>query len=107
MSPTETVERVPINTDADGVVRVAGTRVTLDTIVAAFDGGATAEEIVQRYPSVGLADAYSVIGYYLRHQATVRTYITERNAVAATVRAQNEQRFDPTGVRERLMARRA
>jgi hypothetical protein len=44
---TETIERVPIHTDADGVVRVAGTRVTLDTIVVAFEAGATAEEIVQ------------------------------------------------------------
>ena len=37
MNSAETIERVPIHTDADGVVRVAGTRVTLDTIVAAFD----------------------------------------------------------------------
>ena len=42
MNSAETIERVPIHTDADGVVRVAGTRVTLDTIVAAFDAGATA-----------------------------------------------------------------
>ena len=67
MNSAETIERVPIHTDADGVVRVAGTRVTLDTIVAAFDAGATAEEIAQQYPSVGLADVYSVITYYLRH----------------------------------------
>ena len=48
MNSAETIERVPIHTDADGVVRVAGTRVTLDTIVAAFDAGATAEEIAQQ-----------------------------------------------------------
>ena len=54
-------ERVAIETDADGVTRVAGTRVTLDMLMAAFDAGATAEEIAQQYPSVGLADVYSVI----------------------------------------------
>jgi hypothetical protein len=48
VNPAETIERVPIHTDGDGVVRVAGTRVTLDTIVAAFDAGATAEEIAQQ-----------------------------------------------------------
>ena len=37
---------------------VAGTRVTLDSIVMAFDLGATPEEIVQRYPSVDLPSAY-------------------------------------------------
>jgi uncharacterized protein (DUF433 family) len=61
-------ERVPIEPDADGMIRVGGTRVTLDTVVAAFDAVATAEEIVQQDPSVTLADVYSVIGYYLRHQ---------------------------------------
>jgi uncharacterized protein (DUF433 family) len=61
VNSAETIERVPIHTDADGVVRVAGTRVTLDTIVAAFDAGASAEEIAQQYSSVPLPDVYSVI----------------------------------------------
>ena len=39
---------IPLQTDADGVVRVGGTRVTLDTVVAAFADGATAEERAQR-----------------------------------------------------------
>jgi hypothetical protein len=33
--------------DENGVVRVAGTRVTLDTLIAAFNTGATSEEIAQ------------------------------------------------------------
>ena len=75
MNSAETIERVPIHTDADGVVRVAGTRVTLDTIVAAFDAGATAEEeIAQQYSSIALADVYSVITYYLRHKTAVSAY---------------------------------
>jgi uncharacterized protein (DUF433 family) len=48
MSSTDTTERVPIHTDIDGMIRVGGTRVTLDTLVAAFDAGATAEEIAQQ-----------------------------------------------------------
>ncbi|HBH04814.1 MAG: hypothetical protein A2W08_04185 [Candidatus Rokubacteria bacterium RBG_16_73_20] len=106
MNPTDTIERVPIHTDADGVIRVGGTRVTLDTVVAAFDAGATAEEIVQQYPSVALADVYSVIGYYLRHPSEVRAYLTQRQRQSAEVREQNERRFDPSGVRDRLLARR-
>ena len=106
MDSAETIERVPIHTDADGVVRVAGTRVTLDTIVAAFDAGATAEEIAQQYPSVALADVYSVITYYLRHQSDVCAYLQNRLQQAATVRQENERRFPPSGVRERLLARR-
>jgi uncharacterized protein (DUF433 family) len=61
-------EPAPLKADSDGVIRVGGTRVTLATIVIAFHQGATAETIVQQYPSLTLADVYAVIGYYLRHQ---------------------------------------
>lgn len=106
MNSANTTERVPVHTDADGVVRVGGTRVTLDSLVAAFDAGATAEEIVQQYPAVALADVYSVIAYYLRHQSEIQAYITQRRQQAAQVREQNEQRFNPSSVRDRLLARR-
>jgi uncharacterized protein (DUF433 family) len=103
---TETIERVPIHTDADGVVRVAGTRVTLDTIVGAFEAGATAEEIAQQYPTIPLVDVYSVITYYLRHKPEVDAYLKERNVLAERVREEVERRFPSTGIRERLLARR-
>ncbi len=99
-------EPIPLEMDADGVVRVGGTRVTLDTIVAAFDEGATAEEIVQQYPSLLLADVYAVIGYYLRRRPEVEAYLRQRQQQASEVRSQNESRFDPRGVRNRLLARR-
>ena len=106
MNSAETIERVPIHTDADGVVRVAGTRVTLDTVVAAFDSGATAEEIAQQYSSVPLPDIYSVITYYLRHKPEVCAYLTKREEQAELVRAEVEQQFPSSGLRERLLARR-
>jgi uncharacterized protein (DUF433 family) len=99
-------ESIPLAIDSDGVARVSGTRVTLDTIVAAFHEGATAEEIVQQYPSVQLADVYAVIGYYLRHQREVEAYLEERQQHSETGRLENEARFDPRGMRDRLLARR-
>ena len=106
MNSAETIERVPIHSDADGVVRVAATRVTLDTIVAAFDAGATAEEIAQQYPTVPLVDVYSVITYYLRHKPEVDAYLKEREVLAEQIREEVERRFPSTGIRERLLARR-
>jgi uncharacterized protein (DUF433 family) len=102
-----TTEVIPLTVDAHGVLRVGQTRVPLETVLAAFADGATAEEIVQQYPSLHLADVYSVIGYYLRHTAEVDVYIQQRHRQRETVRRQNEARFDPHGVRERLLARRA
>lgn len=60
-----TLEPAPIETDAHGVVRVAKTRVTLNTVVTAFLDGCTPEEIGEQYPSLQLSDIYLVIGYYL------------------------------------------
>lgn len=98
---------VPLMSDSDGVVRVSGTRVTLDTIIYAFLDGATAEEIAQQYPSVPLSDIYTVLGFYLHQSAEVNAYLQQRKQLAAQVKHQNEQQFDPTGIRERLMARQS
>lgn len=106
MSLAVVASPVPLRSDADGVVRIGNTRVTLDTVVAAFRDGATAEEISHQYPSVRLADVYQVIGYYLEHGSEVNAYLRERERIAIEVRHGNEERFDPQGVRDRLLARR-
>lgn len=106
MNAANRLERVPLHTDAAGVVRVAGTRVTLETIVGAFEAGATAEEIAQQYPSVPLVDVYSVITYYLRHGPEVEAYLSAREALAERVRREVEQRWPSAGIRKRLLARR-
>lgn len=98
-------ELTPLVTHPDGVVRISGTRVTLDTLVAAFADGLSAEEIVYEYPSLPLADVYVVLGYYLRHRAEVDRYLHARRQQAEAVRLQNEARFDPQGIRARLLAR--
>lgn len=100
-------EPVPLEKDADGVVRVEGTRVTLDTLVAAFEEGATAEEIVYQYPSLDLAAVYSIVGYYLQHRQDVEAYLLQRRQKIDQVREQNQTQFDPRGIRDRLLARRA
>ena len=101
------IETVPLATDDHGVVRIAGTRVTLDTVLAAFAKGACAEEIVHQYDVLGLADVYAVIAYYLRHKAHVDEYLAEQETLRQAVRQENEARFDPNGIRERLLSRRS
>lgn len=98
-------EPAPLESSADGVIRVRGSRVTLDTVVEAFRMGATAEEIAQQYPSLALADVYATIAYYLRHQTDVEAYLNQRYAEQNRVRLENEARFPPVGIRERLLAR--
>ena len=97
---------IPLDVDANDVVRVGETRVTLDTVIEAFLEGATAEEIAQQYPSLTLPDIYSVIGYYLDQIAEVNHYLQRRKKQAQKTRQENENRFDPEGIRDRLLARK-
>jgi uncharacterized protein (DUF433 family) len=99
-------ESPPLRVDSHGVVRVGQTRVTLDTVASAFKRGTTAEEIVRQYSTLELADVYTTIGYYLQRREEVDAYLAERARGAEQVRRENEARFDPIGVRERLLARR-
>jgi uncharacterized protein (DUF433 family) len=100
-----TTVTVPLTIGEDGVIRVGKTRVTLDTVVYAFQDGVTAEEIASQYPSLDLADVYLVIAYYLKHKAEVETYLQKREKAIEEVRQLNESRFNPVGVRERLVSR--
>ena len=100
-------EPAPLNMNPDGVVRVGGTRVTLDTVVAVFKQGATAEEIVHRYPSLRLGDVYASIAFYLNHQKEVESYLIKRQDQAQEIRQMNQARFDTQGLRDRLLARKA
>jgi uncharacterized protein (DUF433 family) len=97
---------VPLSTGEHGVVRVDGTRVTLDTVVAAFAKGASAEEIAHQYDVLRLADVYAVIAYYLRHKAHVDSYLAGQQALRHAVRQENAARLDPNGIRDRLLSRR-
>jgi uncharacterized protein (DUF433 family) len=108
MSSTETPPRQQpsLAPDADGVLRVGGTRVRLETVIAAFSRGATPEEILLKYPALDLADIYEVIAHYLRNRESVDAYVAQRALRVEQVERELEARFPSAGVRERLLARR-
>jgi hypothetical protein len=72
-------EPLPLHTDEDGVVRVGGTRVALDSVVAAF----RLRETVESYPILRLANFYQVLGSYLLHRGAVDAYVARREREAA------------------------
>ncbi len=92
----------PLVVDQDDVVRIGDTRVTLITVINAFNRGATPEEIVQQFPALALADVYATIAYYLQHQVEVDTYLDEQRRAADEIRRANQV----PGIRNRLLARR-
>ena len=70
----------------EGVYRVGGTRVALDSIVYAFLEGHTAESIQQSFPSLTLEQVYGAITYYLAHRAGIDTYLQEQAAAFETLK---------------------
>ncbi len=96
---------IPLKADQDGVMRVGGTRVTLDTVVRAFNQGHTAEEIVSHYPALRLADVYAVISYYLNNEAVVQAYLQQQEKAAEQIWREIEAKPDYQAFRERLIAR--
>ncbi|MCA9939320.1 MAG: DUF433 domain-containing protein [Anaerolineales bacterium] len=96
----------PLYQDVSGALRVGDSRVLLEIVINAFEDGATPEAIVQRYPTVTLADAYAVIAYYLRHREDIEVYLAEREGLAKSVQRRIEnQQGSATEMRNRLLAR--
>ncbi len=97
--------KLPLSYDNHGVIRVGNTRVTLDTVVAAYETGATAEEIAVQYPTLHVADVYQVIGYYLHHKEEMDRYLQNRKKQSEKIRNEIVSRSNQTGLRDRLLAR--
>ncbi|MBW4689533.1 MAG: DUF433 domain-containing protein [Komarekiella atlantica HA4396-MV6] len=85
MSFTLEREMPPLREDATGAIRVGNSRVLLELVIRAFQDGASAESIVQRYSTLSLSDVYTTIGYYLRHQDAVEAYLNRREQLAESV----------------------
>lgn len=98
-------EPVPLTRDAAGRLMVIGTRIPLDTLVAAFERGDSPEAIHESYPTVSLGDIYAIFTYCVRHRDDVNAYLVERGEQRVAQRAAIETRFPPDGLRAKLLAR--
>lgn len=73
---------IPLVVTEEGTIRIKGSRVSLDSIIHHFKLGATAEHIVQSFPSLSLGDVYSSIAYYLTHRQQIETYLEQQEVAA-------------------------
>jgi len=62
----------------DGAYMVAGSRVSLDSVVYAFLSGHSAEAIAQAFPVVSLEQVYGAVTYYLAHRDDIDRYLEGR-----------------------------
>jgi uncharacterized protein (DUF433 family) len=110
MMTLETTQELPLRLTEDGTIRIAATRVSLDSVVHHYKLGASAEQIVQKFPALDLADVYAAITYYLNHRETVEEYLQQQEAEGDEIQKKIES--DPqyqksAELRARLLARKA
>ncbi|MGH9898354.1 MAG: DUF433 domain-containing protein [Pyrinomonadaceae bacterium] len=106
MSVVVSTSEIKLTRTPAGVLRIGTTRVSLDSVIIAFNQGAAPEEIVYDYDSLTLSEVYAAISYYLQHREEVEAYLAERAKQNAELREAIETRFNNNGLRERLLARR-
>lgn len=61
----------------NGGYYVAGTRISLDSVVYSFNEGQSPEAIQEDFPSLKLAQIYGAIAFYLDHQAEIDQYLVD------------------------------
>ena len=72
----------------NGGYYVAGTRISLDSVVYAFNRGDSPERILEEFPLLDkLSRVYGAIAFYLDHKAEIDTYLEE-----------TEREFEASGI---------
>lgn len=97
----------PLREDAHGVIRIGQTRVTLESIVALFEQGASAEEIALRYEALTLGEVYAALSFYMAYPDDVDAYLRSQRRASDQARVHAEQRSPFTELRRRLLARKS
>ncbi len=71
----------------DGGYFIAGSRVSLDSVVYAFLRGASPESISRSFPLISLEEVYGAIAFYLSRQTEIDDYLREGDAQFDALRA--------------------
>jgi uncharacterized protein (DUF433 family) len=91
--------------EQEGAYRLAGTRVSLDSIVHAYWNGESPETMVQAFPGLNLEQVYGAITFYLANQAIIDAYLRQGQAEASALRA-SLRTADPAFYEKLARARR-
>ncbi len=95
MIPNSPTMTVPLRVDQDGTIRVSGTRVPLDTVIARYHQGDTPETIQSSFDVLPLNDIYAVIAYYLGNRDELDAYFKRREEEGERIRQEIEASYTP------------
>ncbi len=99
------VSAPPFRWDEAGGIRIGQSRVTLDSLLAAYHSGSTPEEIAVQYSILHLEEIYSAIAYYLSHPQQIDSYLEQRHRKQEQQRSEFVQQYNLANLRQRLLDR--
>lgn len=100
------VVAVPLEQNEQGVIRVSGTRVSLDSILHAYyNEGATAEEIVLQFPTCSIENIYTIISWALNNPEFVNEYLYTQRKHRNQLENEIKQTYPTNNLRSRLLLR--
>ena len=76
----------------DGGYYLAGSRVSLDSVIYEFLNGASPESIVKSFPSLNLEQVYGAITFYLANRAEMDAYLAETEKLWEEARKNQDPR---------------
>lgn len=85
----ETAIRYVVETP-EGGWQIAGSGVSLDSVVFAYREGLSAEVIVAEFPTLTLEQVHGAIAFYLRHRTTVDRHLDEQQSRWADLKAKSD-----------------
>ncbi|MGZ8846458.1 MAG: DUF433 domain-containing protein [Pyrinomonadaceae bacterium] len=111
MATLEQTQTHPLRLADDGTIRIASSRVSLDSVVHHYKLGASAEQIAQKFPALDLADVYAAISYFLNNEETVEEYLQQQEAegdeVQRKIESEPQYQNQTAELRTRLLARKS
>jgi len=78
--------------NVEGAYRVAGSRVSLDSIVYCFREGLSPESIAESFPTLTLEQVYGAIAFYLANQPIVDEYLREGERLSREMQVESRRR---------------
>jgi uncharacterized protein (DUF433 family) len=111
MATLEETQTLPLRLTEDGTICIGDSRVSLDSVVHHYKLGAAAEQIVQKFPALDLADVYATISYYLNNEEATEEYLRQQEArgdqVQKSIESNPQYQKNSAELRARLLARKS
>jgi len=79
----------------EGGWRIAGSRVSLDSVVHVYLEGQSPESIAEEFPTLSLEQIHGALAFYLRHRAEIDQYLGNQDARWEQLRKESEAAHGP------------